>query len=573
MFVTGDDDAESITGSALNDVIYGGNGNDSMFGFGGADELYGGGGNDRLSVNNVQHIAAGSLLDGGADTDSLRVVFTRDEDVNLRDVSLSALETLELFDNGGSGSVRLSADQITGFDAVTGSGSVMVDMEGATALDLSGVTNNDGVIMIATGSEADDSLTGTNGNDRLTGGNGNDSMFGFGGADELYGGGGNDRLSVNNVQHIAAGSLLDGGADTDSLRVVFTRDEDVNLRDVSLSALETLELFDNGGSGSVRLSADQITGFDAVTGSGSVMVDMEGATALDLSGVTNNDGVIMIATGSEADDSLTGTNGNDRLIGGVGDDAIAGGEGFDGLYGGEGDDTIDGGARGDLIGGGAGADTLDGGDGYDTLFYMDSDAGVQVWLGGNEVSGGHAEGDTIANFENVIGSGLDDRLIGSFQVNRIDGGAGDDVIAGYNGNDTLIGGDGRDIIYGNNDDDRLVGGVGRDILYGGDGDDVFAYIELSDNGLLFADRDRIQDFVHGEDRIDLSALDADTGAGGDQAFAFSGRFFTGEAGQVRAYEWGGLTFIEGDVDGDRSADFRIELAGTGLGVEASDFVL
>ena len=383
------------------------------------------------------------------------------------------------------------------------------------------------VIENASGGSGNDTITGNAAHNRLSGNAGNDTISGGAGNDVIEGG--------------AGGDTLDGGAGFDTL-LYAASNEGVTVT------------LNHGAAASVsggHASGDSATGFENVIGS--VHADT--------------------LTGDTAANLLSGGGGNDRIFGGGGNDTLSGGEGFDALYGGAGDDTIDGGARGDLIGGGAGADTLDGGDGYDTLVYVGSDAGVRVWLGGNQVSGGHAEGDTITSFENVMGSGHDDRLIGSYQVNRIEGGAGDDVIAGYNGNDTLLGGDGRDIIYGNNDDDRLVGGAGRDILYGGADNDVFVYESLADNGLLFADRDRIQDFVHGEDRIDLSAIDADTGAGGDQAFAFTGRFFTGEAGQVRAYEWGGLTFIEGDVDGDRAADFRIELLGTGLGLDASDFVL
>ncbi|MFP1631677.1 hypothetical protein ACLB6G_08070 [Zhengella sp. ZM62] len=240
---------------------------------------------------------------------------------------------------------------------------------------------------------------------------------------------------------------------------------------------------------------------------------------------------------------------------GSGADTVNGSSGNDVLNGGGGNDTITGYAGNDTINGGAGADTLDGGTGFDTLSYEGSSAGVQVFLGGNTATGGDATGDTIAGFENVFGSAHNDRLYGSAQVNLIDGGAGSDIILGNNGNDTLRGREGRDIIYGGNHAD------------------TFVYLALSDSGLLFADRDRIQDFQNGLDRFDLSALDANTNVAGNQAFTYAGGTFTGVAGQLRSWEFGGLTFIEGDVDGNGYADFRIELLGTGLGIDASDFVL
>ena len=110
-------------------------------------------------------------------------------------------------------------------------------------------------------------------------------------------------------------------------------------------------------------------------------------------------------------------------------------------------------------------------------------------------------------------------------------------------------------------------------MYGGNQNDTFVYLDLSDSGLLFANRDRIQDFQNGLDVFDVSAIDANTGLAGNQAFTYVGSFFTGSAGQLRSFEYLGLTFIEGDVNGDGLADFRIELLGTSLGISSGDFVL
>ena len=232
-----------------------------------------------------------------------------------------------------------------------------------------------------------------------------------------------------------------------------------------------------------------------------------------------------------------------------------GGSGNDRIFGNSVNNIQNGNAGNDTIFGSLGNDTLNGGAGFDTLSYASSNAAVQVFLGGNTATGGHATGDTISGFENLVGSNFNDRLFGSAQVNLIDGGNGDDIILGNNGNDTLRGREGRDIIYGGNHSD------------------TFVYFALSDSGMLFGDRDRIQDFQNGLDRFDLSALDANTNVAGNQAFTYVGGAFTGVAGQLRSWEFGGLTFIEGDVDGNGSADFRIELLGTGLGIDASDFVL
>ena len=87
-------------------------------------------------------------------------------------------------------------------------------------------------------------------------------------------------------------------------------------------------------------------------------------------------------------------------------------------------------------------------------------------------------------------------------------------------------------------------------------------------------------FTHGQDKIDLSAIDANTQAGGNQAFSFAARAisttvtpaswstgYTTSAGTAND-----KTIIYGDVNGDARADFQIELTGLKV-LAASDFVL
>ena len=66
----------------------------------------------------------------------------------------------------------------------------------------------------------------------------------------------------------------------------------------------------------------------------------------------------------------------------------------------------------------------------------------------NVASGGDAAGDTIQQFENVIGSIANDTLVGNNGANTIDGTAGGDTLAGAGGNDLLIGGRGADAMDG-----------------------------------------------------------------------------------------------------------------------------
>lgn len=180
---------------------------------------------------------------------------------------------------------------------------------------------------------------------------------------------------------------------------------------------------------------------------------------------------------------------------------------------------------------------------------------------------------------------FDDRIVNSGAIVgsvAIDAGGGDDritntgTIAGTvllgDGNDlfrsgldafagTIDGGAGDDRISTTGNWETLIGGLGRDTLAGGVGDDTFLYHDVSEsnraNGV-----DRITDYQTG-DRIDLTAIDADTSMDGDQAFQLIGTaVFSGQAGELRIAMNTGNNVLMGDVDGDRVADFLVTFEGT-----------
>ncbi|WP_262271837.1 calcium-binding protein [Microvirga yunnanensis] len=148
------------------------------------------------------------------------------------------------------------------------------------------------------------------------------------------------------------------------------------------------------------------------------------------------------------------------------------------------------------------------------------------------------------------------------------GSTGADVLSGYGGNDKLYGKWGADTLSGGSGNDYLVGGLARDRLVGGTGYDRFDFDSLSDS--LTSNPDLIADFRRGYDKIDLQSIDADQdGTIGNQSFRFiGGKAFTGRDGELRF----SAGVVEGDVNGDRVADFAIELANI-KALSASDFVL
>lgn len=159
-------------------------------------------------------------------------------------------------------------------------------------------------------------------------------------------------------------------------------------------------------------------------------------------------------SGGSGDDSVTGGRYVDILSGGQGNDTLSGGNGDDFLIDGEGDDRLFGGAGSDRLSrnDNAGTDQFDGGAGTDTLAFGGFLSAV-LDLEDQSRNDGVALNLTVRNIEAVIGTFVDDELLGSAAAENLQGGSGDDILNGRAGDDTLIGGSG---------DDLLTGGAGAD---------------------------------------------------------------------------------------------------------------
>jgi Ca2+-binding RTX toxin-like protein len=231
-------------------------------------------------------------------------------------------------------------------------------------------------------------------------------------------------------------------------------------------------------------------------------------------------------------------------------------------------EVINGGGGDDIIAGMGGQDQIEGGGGFDTVDYswckqgvrVDLDNGANVnnatWQNVFADSGGYLWNRFLA-ISGVIGTAYNDRINGHNGVNKLDGGAGNDYLDGYAGDDTLIGGSGNDRLIGGLGNDVLIGGTGTDILDGGAGNDRFVFQSSADSPV--AASDRILNWNIG-DVIDLSAIDASTKSSGNQAFSQVSAF-SGKAGQAVVSHEGGLTVISLDTNGDKIADFRLEIVG------------
>ena len=273
-----------------------------------------------------------------------------------------------------------------------------------------------------------------------------------------------------------------------------------------------------------------------------------------------------------ADSTIMGTGQKDSIGAGAGNDRVAGFQNADVLRGGLGNDQLYGGAGNDVLAGGAGDDIILGGykigdphPGTDTADYSGAAAAIHVQLrfftfdSGYQATGADIGNDTLFDIANVVGGAGGDTLDGNQFANSLSGGNGKDRLTGSLGNDRLNGGAGNDV---------LVGGNGKDTLTGGTGKDRFDFDFVADAGKGM-NRDVITDFVRGQDKIDLDGIDANSKLFNDQDFHWIGlAAFHHKAGELHYVKLGANVYVEGDIDGNGSADFQIQvnkLAALGVG--------
>ena len=221
---------------------------------------------------------------------------------------------------------------------------------------------------------------------------------------------------------------------------------------------------------------------------------------------------------------MQGNDGDDSLIGGEKGDELFGNDGNDTLYGDPGyassNDTLDGGAGNDYLDGRTGDDVFYGRSGND---YIDGVGGASLLLGGD----------------------------------------GNDYLIGYSNSD-LYGGDGDDILF------AVSGG---NELWGNSGKDVFEF-----NNASFGTGTAINviDLRRGEDKIDLSSVDANTFLEGNQKLNFIGSAPFSDnfnvMGQVRYEPYKNL--IQVNVPGeDEFLKFTIRSSVDFDSLSESDFIL
>jgi len=154
--------------------------------------------------------------------------------------------------------------------------------------------------------------------------------------------------------------------------------------------------------------------------------------------------------------TVFGGAGNDRIHGGGGDDLLLGEDGNDWLYGRDGDDTLDGGNGRNRLFGHQGNDYLIGGNQRDIARGGDGDDIIDLGAGNDVAHGG--DGNDI-----LLGGDGNDRLRGGNGNDSLFGGSGSDRLFSFQGNNYLSGGDDNDRIcsFGT---DRIDAGAGADLI-------------------------------------------------------------------------------------------------------------
>jgi Ca2+-binding RTX toxin-like protein len=574
-----------IVGNIRQDILDGLGGNDTLLSGAGDDAVYGHEGNDFIDGGE-----GSDLMEGGADIDTLsyqsagaRVIV---------DLTVTSPQ-----DTGGSG-----VDWIKEFENLVGSA-------------------------------FDDMLTGTSGNNRIDGGAGADTMVG-GGGDDIYvvddagdvvieaaGGGAADEIRTTvsayalaaNVERLvytgsggaaslrgnALANILSGGAQSDLFFLQDGGDDnaaggaaddgyyfgaELGAGDVvndSGGAADQVALQGGYGAGAQLIAANMVgvDSFALLAGNDTRFGDA-GAGSYSYNLVTSGAFgrlVTVNANALRAGENLTfngaaETSGSFAIFAGAGTDILTGGGGNDGFFFGEGRFNA-----GDRVNGGGGADNQ-------VALRGDFSGASAITVGAGQltaiqtvalVSSQDARyglpGDPSFSYTLTFQNGA---TPGTVQLTVTGAGlvAGEVLVANGAQEATnafrFIGGAGADQLTGGAGGDTFFGGLGADQMVGNLGVDTFVYTDIAQSTTLVTD---VIGQFRSNDLIDLSAIDADTNADGNQDFTFIGsQAFSGAAGELRVVSRGGQDFdVLADTNGDGVADFAILITGAIQGAPAA----
>jgi len=505
-----------VAGFAGNDTIYGGAGGDLVYGGDGDDVLYGDHTSITASLNGVDY---DDNIHGGAGNDTIYGGLDGDFIVG------GAGDDVVYGSNGSPGSYGYDWDTISYETSTFG---IQATLTNSGAEDVwtvrDGIENSPGIqgtdtlhsIEWIMGSNFDDMITIDSSATQevgMSGGAGNDQFFGRMNGHEQVSYDedvGPVRASISTFDQVINGATIyanrgvDGWGYTDTFS---------NIDSLEGSSFDDI-LIGNGNYGWLtgRGGNDMIIGSTGVDMANYHNSDTSLGVKINLSGTAKVAGGVTVYGYNGIDDF-----GNTDTLSNV-----------EGVTGTDNADYFWGGSEANIFRGYEGNDTMDGGAGSDTIdfsWYDTAEQGAKVNLGsdaytmgGVSVTAGTArdgsfndsnvEGiDTLISMENASGTSWNDFLRASTSGS---------TLAGWIGADTLISNTGNDVLRG---DDSFFGSSA----------DVFVF--TTNNGV-----DVIEDFAHGQDKIDLKGY-------GTNWAEFSSHITTSGGNQVidMSYKAGGGT--------------------------------
>jgi Ca2+-binding RTX toxin-like protein len=432
----------NLFGGAGHDLLIGGSGGDLLFGQSGDDTLLGKGGFDFLFGGDDNDVLVGGDGDdqmfGEAGND--RMIWNPGDDTDLFEGG-AGTDTVEV--NGGNGAeiftatangTRVRFDRVTPAPFAIDIGtSEKLNLNANGGEDQFSATGNLAALIAITvdGGTGNDTVLGSNGNDLLLGGDGNDFLDGQQGSDTAQLGAGDDVFQWDPGD----GSDVVEGQDGTNDTMLFNG---ANIAENFVASANGQRLRFTRNIGNITMDVDDVESLTVKALGGADNITVDELSATDLVNVNTDLFAAGNADDAQADNVIVnGTNGDDVVI----------------------------------VSGSA------------------NDATVQ---------GLHTQ-VTLAGAFSAL-----DRIT----VNALDG---DDVVEasllgvtpaqltanGGNGDDVLIGGEGNDALNGEAGDDVLIGGPGIDILDGGPDDNVVIQLVAEEpvSSATIADEQWIEDHV------------------------------------------------------------------------------
>ena len=539
--LNGDAGNDTLRGRGGDNILNGGAGNDTLSADEGADTLAGGTGDDILDGGAGGDTYLFNKGDGADTIAEADLWLNTEADKLLLGAGIKAADTtlsrrgddvILKFNATDSVRMRAYANQSTRIESVQFADSTMWDYATiASKINYEGTAKDDTLKGFA---DQANRINGLAGNDSITGGAMADILNGGAGDDILDGGAGSDTYRFNKGDGADTIADADSWGDTSTDKLLLGAGITAAGTTLSRRGDDVILKFNATDSVQLQGYVTQSTRIETVQfADGKVWDSATIASKIVYDGTTSDD---TLNGFYEYANRINGLAGNDFITGGMLADILNGGAGSDTLSGDSGNDTLAGGSGNDLLDGGTGSDTyrFNKGDGADTLADSDSwgntatdklvlgagitTAGTTLSRQGDDVilkfnatdsvrMQGYANQSTrietiqfadatmwdyakVGGLLTYDGSAGADNLNGFADLsNRINGLAGDDIIAGGNrddvidggvGNDQLYGGEGRDTLFGGSGNDTFDGGAGADTMAGGLGDDSYFVDHLSD---------------------------------------------------------------------------------------------